>query len=206
MRQTFLLLVLVVVMAGSSVKAQEPPRDKPATQPVAMTTAALTQEQVVAEIMQCGGTVLQNSDTPDGPVVGVSFDRQGSVGSVSNRLSVSPVTDALLGHLRGLNQLRFLSLDTTRVTDAGLAHLQGLSQLESLDLTRTKVTDAGLEHLKGLKQLQTLGLANTKVTDAGLEQLKGLNQLKTLNLMNTKVTDQGVKGLQEILPKCKITR
>ena len=51
------------------------------------------------------------------------------------------------------------------MTDAGLEHLKGLNRLQRLWLNSTQVADAGLEHLKGLTQLQELGLASTKVTD-----------------------------------------
>jgi hypothetical protein len=55
-----------------------------------------------------------------------------------------------------------------QVTDAGLANLRGLTQLKFLDLGSTRGTDAGLEHLQGLTQLDWLWLDGTQVTDAGL--------------------------------------
>ena len=87
-------------------------------------------------------------------------------------LTGTPVTDAGLEHLRGLTQLRFLSLDSTPVTDAGLEHLRGLTQLQGLYLSSTRVTDAGLAHLRGLTQLEVLYLISTRVTDAGVNELK----------------------------------
>jgi Leucine-rich repeat (LRR) protein len=49
---------------------------------------------------------------------------------------------------------------------AGLEHLKGLTQLRELSLNGTQVTDAGLEHLKGLSELETLSLDDKRVTDA----------------------------------------
>ena len=117
-------------------------------------------------------------------------------------LDNTPVTDAGLAHLKGLNGLQSLSLTGTPVTDAGLAHLKGLAELQMLDLTRTQVTDAGLAHLKGLDGLKSLSLNGTPVTDAGLAHLKGLAGLLMLLLSNTQVTDAGLahlKGLAGLL-------
>ena len=57
-------------------------------------------------------------------------------------------------------------------TDAILVHLKGLNNLKSLSLGMTKVTDAGLVHLKGLMELQELNLGDAKVTDAGVADLQ----------------------------------
>ena len=105
------------------------------------------------------------------------------------------ITDADLEHLKGLTQLKGLSLGT-HVTDAGMEHLKGLTQLQELELFDTKVTDAGLKHLKCLTQLRELDLCNTPMTDAGLEHIKGLTKLKVLELGGTKVTDTGLEHLK----------
>lgn len=116
MRKMLLLLILLGVMAGSSIKAQEPPADKPATQPAAAVTTApaLTQEQVVAEIKKCGGTVKREGNSLDGPVVHVVFYGTNS----------EAVTDAGLEHLKGFNQLQYLSVTSTKVTAQGVKMLQ----------------------------------------------------------------------------------
>ena len=90
---------------------------------------------------------------------------------LSARYPSPPITDAGLEHVRGLTQLRELTLNRNEITDAGLAHLEGLTQLQTLDLEHTKITDAGLAHLEGLTKLQSLGLAQTRITDAGLTHL-----------------------------------
>jgi hypothetical protein len=105
------------------------------------------------------------------------------------------VTDAGLGHLKGLKALHDLNLYSTHyITDAGLKHLTGLTNLQRLNLGQTQVTDAGLEHLRGLKKLQSLNLEFAKVTDAGLEHIQGLTDLHRLLLVGTKV-NAGLKLL-----------
>ena len=68
---------------------------------------------------------------------------------VSVDLADTQVTDVGLAYLRGLRQLRWLSLKHTSIADGGLRHLQGLMRLDHLDLRNTHVTDVGLEHLRG---------------------------------------------------------
>ncbi len=153
--------------------AQGPAQPTGANSPAPTTAAAMSQEQVVAEIEKLGGKFKREGNVPDGAVVEISFGLGSSQGGTA--------TDALLEHLKGMNQLRTLYLPATAVTDAGLEHLTGLDKLQTLDLSFTVVSDAGLKHLAGLLQLQAL------------------------NLTGTKVTDPGVKKLQGALPKCKVT-
>jgi hypothetical protein len=55
------------------------------------------------------------------------------------------MTDEGLARLRGLRELRFLSLSFTSIGDPGVANLRGAPNLQVLWLTRTKVTDKCLE-------------------------------------------------------------
>ena len=59
-----------------------------------------------------------------------------------------------------------------QIYDSELLHLKGLTNLKKLSLRSTKVTDAGLVHLKGLTNLQTLILSGTEVTEAGFKKLR----------------------------------
>ncbi len=119
-------------------------------------------------------------------------------------LDYTEVTDAGLVNLKRLSQLQHLGLEDTKVTDAGLLHLEGLTRLYNLNLRGTQVGDAGLAHLTRLPSLQWLMLDDTRVTDAGLENLACLGQLKGLTLRGTRVTDKGMKKLQQALPNCEI--
>src|SRR5947209_8449662 len=87
--------------------------------------------QTMTPIEKLGGRVALDEATPGSPVVGVD-------------LRGTQITDADLGHLKGLEQLRELSLQQTRISDAGLVHLTGLKNLQVLSLGKTQVTDAGL--------------------------------------------------------------
>ncbi|NQU23551.1 MAG: M48 family metalloprotease, partial [Candidatus Nealsonbacteria bacterium] len=115
------------------------------------------------------------------------------------------VTDAWLVPLKGMTELRMLSLARTHITDAGLVHLRGLTDLRELRLQNTRIGDAGLAHLSGLTKLEWLELTGTQVSNTGLMHLKGLTNLKSLFLGETQVTDEGIGNLQKALPNCKIT-
>jgi hypothetical protein len=111
---------------------------------------------------------------------------------------VTPVTDAELGYVSGLTELKYLDLSGGLVTDAGLARIGGLTQLKALLLDGTRVTDAGLENLRGMSELEILWLNDLHVTDAGLEHLGGFSRLSHLSLFNAKVTDAGLKHLRRL--------
>jgi len=121
----------------------------------------------------------------------LAADDQGKIRSV--RLSRTAVTDADLGHLKGLSGLKTLYLDDTRITDAALQHLAGLTGLETLSVNYTRISDAGLEHLKGLKGLQSLALLDSEVTAAALRELK-----KTRPELRTTVDPLKLSGLGDL--------
>lgn len=113
----------------------------------------------------------------------------------------SNVSDAGLGSVKPLSQLRFLTLTDCRITDNGLVYLRELANLRGLQIEGNSITDVGLKHIAKLTQLRSLGLGNSKVTDAGLVQLKPLVRLEWLYLDDTEVTDVGVEhlsGLKEL--------
>lgn len=110
------------------------------------------------------------------------------------------ITDADVGRLSVLSDLRELRLDGTDVTDAGLEQLRVLKSLESLSLEYTRITDAGLAHLIGLPRLKCLNINHTDVSDAGLIHLARMTNLKTLWLDETRVTRSGAEKLNSELP------
>ncbi len=123
------------------------------------------------------------------------------------QLDFRATDEKLAEKLKGRTDLKILNLTGCwKITDAGLVHLKGLTNLKKLSLGQTRITDAGLAHLKGLTKLEYLNLYGTKITDAGLAHLEGLTNLKSLNLGQTRITDAGVKSLQEAMPDCKIRR
>jgi len=113
-------------------------------------------------------------------------------------------TDAGLEHLKGLDNIVWVSLNHTHISDAGLRHIGELTNLESLCLDGTRVTDAGLKFLVGLSDLSFLTLDNTQVTDAGLEHLHSMSNLKNVSIVATRVSPEGWNTLHERLPDCMI--
>jgi len=144
-------MVLMVFAVGVNAYGQD--TAEPATE--AATAPLKTREQVIGEIEKLGGKVRVDAQAAGKPVIAMDFKGL-------------PVTDADMGLLEGLGQLRTLDLMNTPVTDAGLAHLKGLSQLQTLDLRNTKITDDGLDQLKGLSHLKTLELIGSKAIDGAL--------------------------------------
>ena len=154
--------------------------------PITRSGESLSDEQTaVSNIRRAGGQVEWSSE-------------------LGYTVTFSNITDAGLEHLKGLTELRGLSLMRTRVTDAGLEHLKGLTKLQRLSLMRTRVTDTGLEHLKGLTKLQSLSLRGTQITDAGLKHLTALSGLQELILgggiaiSRTQITDAGLEHLKAL--------
>lgn len=115
-------------------------------------------------------------------------------------------TDAGLVHLKGLTNLQGLWLNGTQITDSGLVYLVELTTLQTLNLNGTPITDLGLVHLESLADLNFLYLGDTQVTDSGLVHLKGMTNLKTLWLRGSQITDLGGAELKQVLPNCTIIK
>jgi hypothetical protein len=58
------------------------------------------------------------------------------------------------------------------ITDAGLQHLRGLNELKDLSLAGTRITDAGLQQIRTRTTLEELGLSDTQVTSEGVAKLQ----------------------------------
>lgn len=65
-----------------------------------------------------------------------------------------------------------MTLSWTQVSDTGLLNLKGLPNLKSLSIWNARVSDAGLEHVKALTTLQQLFLFQTNVTNGGVKKFK----------------------------------
>jgi WD40 repeat protein len=108
------------------------------------------------------------------------------------------VDDAALENLKGLADLKRLTLNDTPITGDGLRHLAASTRLEQLNLRHTKqLTDAALSHVGGMANLTELYLNLTPITDAGLDHLKGLRKVRVLHLGATAVTDAGLESLKD---------
>jgi Leucine-rich repeat (LRR) protein len=128
------------------------------------------------------------------------------------QLNLASVDDwAVLGRLSSLEELS-LKYVRSPVTDACVTHLAGLQSLKELRLdaivmvrpgesaSRTDITDEGLSQIAGFKKLETLSLSGARITDEGLRQLAGLSSLTWLDVQCTPVTEEGLRRLQKKLP------
>ena len=121
-------------------------------------------------------------------------------------LAGTKISDVGLEHLRGLTQLKVLSLPDT-VTYAGMENLKTMARLERLDVRPwdwkpdappSNVTDRFVAQLAGLSNLQELDLAFSAVTDRGLTSLKGMTKLRRLWLEHTSITDARLENLKTL--------
>ncbi|WP_406700114.1 hypothetical protein V5E97_14870 [Singulisphaera sp. Ch08] len=108
------------------------------------------------------------------------------------------IDDEGMVHLRGLKQLRTLSLNETRVGDAGLENIAGLKNLQKLHLIDTPTTNAGLEVVSRLTNLTELFISGTCVTDSGFPVLRRLRKLNSLAFSTTDVGDAGLAVLADL--------
>src|SRR5690606_22558486 len=103
----------------------------------------------------------------------------------------------VMAHVGRLGQLQELVLSVTPLTDAGMTHLRELTQLKNLHLgPSARLTGAGFKNVEGLTRLQRLTLRNLSVTDADLVALRGLTDLRILELSSPRLTDAGMPNLK----------
>ena len=176
LRSAVTLLAALALSASAAEPAAQDPAIKAATEAVAKSGASLL--PVSADAKAFRFTALN---------VAKDFSDAGLA-------PLAPIADKIAS----------LDLARTKVTDAGLGGVAAMKNLKELHLENTAIGDAALDHLKGLAELEYLNLYNTKVTDAGLRKLAGLAKLKSLYLWQSGVTKAGVAALRAILPKTHI--
>ena len=93
-----------------------------------------------------------------------------------------------------------------RISDAGLGRLRGLRELRWLVLFYTRITDDGLRQLSNLKRLEVLKIGSPYITDKGVAHLKQLTNLRSLYVNGTAISDIGVANSSEPCPSCKIIK
>ncbi|MGL6097757.1 MAG: leucine-rich repeat domain-containing protein [Fimbriiglobus sp.] len=112
-------------------------------------------------------------------------------------LSETKISPAkLVGVLKGLPKLTFLSIDGTAVTDADAKPLAELP-LVALSIGRTGLTDAGAKVLATSKTLVDISLHDTKVTDAGIVAMAAMPKLRGLTLFRLPLTDKSLDALEK---------
>lgn len=118
------------------------------------------EKESAAQITKLGGKLERDEKGVGKPVTKIDL------------ASCKELKDDDLKALQAFPQLEWLSLNDTPITDAGLAHVRGLNKLKTLGLAGTRITDKGLGCLKGLTNLDGLNLNGTKVTKAGVAKLR----------------------------------
>ena len=130
-------------------------------------------------------------------------------------------SDADLRHLKELNRLRVLALESHSVAGTGLAWLKSAKDLKAIALYDDALSDAAFENLKAWPELEELQISqqwHTKndkqrrnsgphVTDEGLQWLSEVDHLKRLRLSGLDVTDAGLKPIRGLtkLQRLEIT-
>lgn len=107
------------------------------------------------------------------------------------------VKDSDLRHLKQLDELRKIRLNSVRVKGRGLKHLAGLDSLRELELMGVPLTNSSLRHLKKMDRLTSLSFIHTHIGNSALRHLKGMKNLRCLELFITDVTDAGLRHLRD---------
>ena len=131
-------------------------------------------------------------------------DDQGRI--ISVELDSEQCTDAIVSILRGLQQLKVVSLERSAITDESLKTLATCPSLTRIELGNTVVTDEGIKHLAVLKQLEFVSLDGTGVSDRGIAALGELPRLWGLNLTGTRVGDEGIAHFPLQFPHLEVIR
>lgn len=134
---------------------------------------------LLCALVAAGGCGKKSQESPDAPAMAAlapyapkpTLNEQGRV--VELKLDGPHVDDAALDHIKGLTELKLLSLYGSSVTDEGLAKVKDVPRLEALGLGKTGVTRRGLVHLERLPALRWLWVGECKsVTAAEVDDFK----------------------------------
>jgi tetratricopeptide (TPR) repeat protein len=106
-------------------------------------------------------------------------------------------TDRALEQLPGLlPRLTDIFLGDSRITEAGLRHLKPMQHLSGVLLESTKFSDKCVPELLELSSLRTLYFNNTSITDEGVRELAALAGLHHVELhSNKRMTEASVRYL-----------
>ena len=116
------------------------------------------------------------------------------------RIDSSNITDNGLSKIGNLRKLRFIDLNSTKISDASLLTIQKLPNIERIHLDYTKISDGGLKNLIGSVNLYEISLNKTSITDKGLMFLSNIKSLRAINVLGTKVTLEGVNNFKKVMP------
>lgn len=107
--------------------------------------------------------------------------------------------------LKDCPRLTTLIVTDTPIDDAGLCHLEGLQGLMSLTLQRTRVADRGVECLRHLPSLESFDLSGSRLSDKGLRIVCSFPAIQDATLTDTAITDLGLAGVADSLNRSPCT-
>ncbi len=122
---------------------------------------------------------------------------------VSNK-KITNKSLSIFGQLKALEQLGLQGCPN--ITNKGLKHIRGLTNLKLLSISECDVSDAGVEHLLELHNLEHLFLRDTQITGRALDQLLTLPNLKHIYVSDcSNLTQSEVDELKRSHPAIRIT-
>jgi Leucine-rich repeat (LRR) protein len=131
----------------------------------------------------------------------IARDNAGRITGVDLRSSWA--TDADIGELAGIPDLKTVDLSLSRISDRGLRSLRTAPGIVDLNLYfAEQITDEGMSAVKGWKHLRRLNVRGTKITDTTLEFLATVPTLESLDIGYAQITDVGLDHLTS-LPKLR---
>jgi Leucine-rich repeat (LRR) protein len=114
------------------------------------------------------------------------------------------VNDDLLEQVSVFRKIDSYSVCGQHVTDRSFQALRGMPELKTVTIEACDITDATLEHLATLPNLEDLTLRGVAVTDKGMGHLWKLPKLTNLTLDFTLISPQAVKEFQDDRPDCVV--
>ena len=150
--------------------------------------AAHGQQQIVAEVLQLGGSIAYDFKANSGP-----FQQNGP-----------PPEPAWIVKFLGVdffhNVVQVDFYPGQPVPKSGsLPQLRQLTRLRLLELCG-EFHDEDVGGLVGLKELESVWLGSQGITDASVESIAKLSSLKSIRMSGSGVTADGKRRLQQLLP------
>lgn len=113
--------------------------------------------------------------------------------------------ETTLEQLKYLNDVRFVSFNSSAFADGHVKYLDDLTNLRDLQLNGTNISEIGLQHIAQRHRLKQLTLNDTSIDDRAVDALVTMKSLRTLHVYHTGLSSQGLSRLRSELPNCEIS-
>jgi Leucine-rich repeat (LRR) protein len=135
------------------------------------------------------------------PATSVEWGDNGLLKGISSH-SAFDNTAAL--ELSNYPSLEYLTLLDSPLSDAGVECLTGLQKLSMLSLSGTKITSNCIPSIAKIKSLTYLDLSRTNIDGSSVQSLVALKSIKSLIVSNTLLTREDIEVLRKEMPSCQI--